>query len=238
MLKRILYGAAGLVATIAVAWAAAGPTNYPGIFATGLHGTPSALMGCSGATPDQCALGVVPHDSYGNPVDKKLTYRYSVTGITPIATPTDMLRICGSATKTVRVKRVVMGGKATTGGQLTAALIRRSTAGTLGSATLTAITAEQHDSGDAAPTAAVSYIQTANYTTLGTSAGQADVARAYLQVVATGPTTPAIFDFSTRQDKPQTLRGTTDCLVVNGNSDALPAGSALDFSVETEEDNS
>lgn len=238
MLKRFVFGAIALIGTIGLALAAAGPTNFAGIFGAGLHGTPNAQMGCDASSPANCALGVVQYDSFGNPVDKKLTYRYSVTGITPIATPTDMLRICGSATKTVRVKRVVMGGKATTGGQLTAALIRRSTAGTLGSATLSAITAEQHDSGDAAPTGTASYIQTANYTTLGTTAGQAGVARAYLNVVATGPTTPAVFDFSTRQDKAQTLRGITDCLVVNGNGDALPAGSALDFEVETEEDNS
>lgn len=238
MLKRILYGAVGLVATVGLALAAAGPANFSGIFGAGLHGSPQAVMGCDGSTPQNCAMGVAAYDSFGNPIDRKPTYRFSVTGITPIAAPTDILRICGSATKTVRVKRVVMGGKATTGGQLTAALIRRSTAGTLGSATLSSITAEQHDSGDAAVSGTVQYVQTANYTTLGTSAGQAGVARAYLNVVATGPTTPAVFEFSSRQDKPQTLRGTTDCLVVNGNGDTLPAGSALDFEVETEEDNS
>ena len=71
-----------------------------------MHGVPQALMGCDGSTPANCAEGVVLFDSFGNPIDRKPTYRFSVTGITPIAAPTDMLRICGSATKTVRVKRV------------------------------------------------------------------------------------------------------------------------------------
>jgi len=238
-MRRILIPAFfAFFGSIAIVLAAAGPAAYPDIFGAGLHGTPQAAMGCDGSTPANCAIGQVPYDSFGNPADRKPTYRFSVTGITPIATPTDMLRICGSATKTVRVKRVVMGGKATTGGQLTAALIRRSTLGTLGSATLSAVTAEQHDANDAAVSGTVNYVQTANYTTLGTAAGQAGVARAYLNVAATGPTTAGVFDFSNRADKPQILRGVLDCLVVNGNGDALPAGAVLDFEVETEEDNS
>jgi hypothetical protein len=242
--RRIAIGA-GLVVvgSIGLALAAAGPSAFQGIWNGGFHGV-AAQMGCDGSTPANCALGVVLFDSFGNPIDRKLTYRFSVTGITPIAAPTDMLRICGSATKTVRVKRIVMAGKATTGGQLTAALIRRSTAGTIGSATLSAVTAEPHDSGDAVPTGTVSYIQTANYSVLGTTAGQAGVQRAYLNTLAGGPTTPAVFEFSrqtgtaTPQDKPQTLRGILDCLVVSGNGDTLPSGAALDFEVETEEDNS
>jgi hypothetical protein len=137
----------------------------------------------------------------------KPTFRYSVTGATPVATPTDFLVIQGSSSQTIRVKYLKVGGLATTAGQLVAQLIRRSTAGTAGSATLTAISPMKHDINDAAATATVSYVQTANYTTLGTLAGQGGVKRMYLNTAAGGPPTEAIWDKAKGQDKPLILRG-------------------------------
>lgn len=116
-------------------------------------------------------------------------------------------------------------------------VIRRSTAGTKGSATLTAITAAQHDINDAAPTATVSYVQTANYTTIGTGAGALLSNRVILNV-ATAAQTNVVEDFSRNADKPLILRGTSDFLVVNFAGATVPAGGALDLTVETEEDNS
>jgi hypothetical protein len=69
MLYRTLAAALAACLVSIVAFAAAGPTDYPGIFGAGLHGSPNALMGCQGTTPDQCALGVTPHDPNGNPND-------------------------------------------------------------------------------------------------------------------------------------------------------------------------
>jgi hypothetical protein len=166
----------------------------------------------------------------------KATYRYSVTGITPVATPTDVLVIQGSATKTGRIKYIKIGGKAGTAGQLTAQIIRRSTAGTLGSATLVAITPFQHDINDAAATLTVSYVQTANYGSLGTAAGgHGGVKRMYLNVPATGPSTDAIWTFGDTV-KALELRGLNDFLCINCNGDTLPASTILDWEICCEED--
>ena len=168
----------------------------------------------------------------------KATYRYSVTDITPVATPTDVVVIKGSATMTVRIKRIVMAGFATTAGQLLVELIRRSVANTGGSPTVTAVTPGKHDINDPAATAVVDYITAGNCGTLGASAGQMGVGRMFLNVAATGPTTPAVWDFATRQDKAIILRGVTDFLCINCGGATLPSGAALDFECETEEDNS
>jgi len=168
----------------------------------------------------------------------KSTYRYNVQGITPVATPTDVLLIQGSSTMTVRIKRIVVNGIATTAGQMPFQVIRRSSAGTKGSATLTAITAGQHDINQASPTASVSYVQTANYTTVGTGAGVLDEGRVYLNVSGTGASSPFTLDYASRNDYPLVLRGTSDFVAVNFGGATVPSGGALDFTIETEEDNS
>lgn len=236
-LRRVLPTTlAAVCAGAVVAFAAAGPANYPDIFGGGFHGTPEAKMGCDAS--GNCVPGMVPYDVFGNAVEQRKTYRYSVTAITPVATPTDIVRICGSSTLTVKVKRIYVGGYATTGGQFPIELLRETGAGTIGSATLTAVTAAQHDVNDAAPTATVNYVQTANYGTVPTLVAQLGVMRTYLNVAATGPTTPASWDYSIRQDKPLFLRGTSDCISLNGVGTAVPTGGRLDFEIETEEDNS
>lgn len=168
----------------------------------------------------------------------KATYRYAVTGFAPVATPTAMAVLQGSATKTIRIKRIKISGVATANGNMQFQLTRRSTAGTLGSAVLTAITAAKHDINDAAATAVVSTVGTANYTALGTTAGQLAADRIGLCTTATGVPTPLVYDFSTRQDKALILRGVADFITIDGNGSAVPAGASIDMEIETEEDNS
>ena len=181
------------------------------------------------------APGVVAVSSDGS----KATYRYAVQAFTPVATPTAFFQIAGSATKTVRVKRIKIGGVATSNGNMQVQMSRWSTAGTPGSAVLTGVTAVKHDTGDAAATATVSTVGTANYTTQGTgNATLLSADRIFLATTATGATQQLIYDFSTRQDKAFILRGTTDILSLSGNGSAVPAGGVLDIEVETEEDNS
>lgn len=167
----------------------------------------------------------------------KATYRWAVLDITPVATPQDVLIIQGSATKTVRIKKIGINGLATTAGQMPVQIIRRSAAGTAGSATLSAITPAKHDKNDPAATAVVSYVQTANYTTPGTSAGLLAVDRLFLNVATAAPQ-GVVQDLAKQQDKPWILRGVTDFIVVNLNGAAVPAGGALDLLVEGEEDDS
>lgn len=172
-----------------------------------------------------------------NAEGQRATFRYAVQAFTPVATPTAFLVIAGSATKVIRVKRIKVGGVATSNGNMQVQASRWSTAGTLGSAVLTALTAVKHDTNDVAATAAVSTVGTANYTTQGTGNAVPFAAdRIFLATTATGATQQLIYDFSTRQDKPFILRGVTDILSLSGNGSAVPAGGVLDIEVETEED--
>ena len=182
--------------------------------------------------PGQRGAVLVSSDGY------KATYRYAVQGFTPQATPTAFCVIQGSATKTVRVKRVKVSGGATAAGDMPFQLQRWSTAGTLGSAVLTALTAVKHDINDPAATAVVSTVGTANYTTQGTG-NTIPMAVDRIQLPALGSGVgfnPLTYDFATRQDKALVLRGTTDIIVLSGAGGAVPSGGILDIEIETVED--
>jgi hypothetical protein len=171
------------------------------------------------------------------PVDtSNHTYRYAGLAFAMVATPTDVIGIQGSATKTLVVKRFKIAGAATAAGTMPAQIIRRSDAGTIGSAALTAVTAAKHDSTDAAATATVSTVGTANYTTPGTSAGVVGTGRLQMTALATGvAAVPLEWDFCTRNDKGIVLRGTSEYLWLNMNGAAIPSGGVLDYEIEIEE---
>lgn len=173
------------------------------------------------------------------------TFRYCKLGFTPVATPTDWLIIQGG-TRPARIKSIKFTGVATANGTMPVQLIRRSTAGTLGSAVLTAIPAALHDigggtltAGDGVATATVSTVGTANYTTLGTqnpTGGVLCVDRLSLATTATGlPTEQVKWDFAFHEDKSLYLRGVSDFICINGNGAAVPAGAAIDVEIEMEE---
>jgi hypothetical protein len=168
----------------------------------------------------------------------KATYGYVAAGVTPVATPTDVLVIQGSATKTVRVKRIKIGGFATTAGQFIVQLIRRSAANSGGSATLTAVTPGKFDVTDPAATAVVSYVQTGNFGTLGASAGLLRTGRLFLNTATAGGTSEVVWEFATREDKAAIIRGTSDFLCLNCAGATVPNGGELDFEIEQEEDSS
>lgn len=163
-------------------------------------------------------------------------YSYSGGTFAPVATPTDWLIIQGSASKIVRLKRVTISGFATTAGDLIMSLRKASDAGTIGSAVLTAVTATPHDSTNAAATAVVSTVGTANYGTIPTVVGTSiRYERCYLNIVTTGNTQTITWDFTTRGDQPPTLRSATEYLCINSAGGTLPAGTKLDWSIELEE---
>jgi hypothetical protein len=169
----------------------------------------------------------------------KATYRAAILAFTPVANPTDVLVVQGSASKTVRVKRLVVQGAATSSGNMPCQILRRSSAGTLGSAVLTALTAGKHDINDPAPTATVSTVGTANFTALGVNAGVLGAGRIQLTAAGSGTViNPLDWEFSTRSDKAMVLRGASDYVCVNLNGAAVPAGASIDIEVEWEEDNS
>jgi len=158
-----------------------------------------------------------------------------------VATPTEVVVMQGSATKTIRLRKISVQGWSTTAGVMKWKLSRRTAAGTLGSAVLTAIpTQGKNDSGTvASPTMTVSTVGTANYTTVGTlgSINDSGVVGFNLaaQINNTLPWTP-----TANTPEAFVLRGTSDWLTLDGGADAggdaVPAGGVALITIHWVED--
>jgi len=109
----------------------------------------------------------------------KLTYSMAFTGLVGASSCTDLVRLSGSATKTVFVQEVRFSATATAAKTLDVLLIKRSTANSSG--TSTAGVAIPHSSDDAAGTAA-GLLYTAN-PTVGTATGNLRATRYTIAVV-------------------------------------------------------
>ena len=157
----------------------------------------------------------------------RATYSYSSQANTPAATPTDIFKIAGSATKTIRITRIAIGGIAGTAGWLKIALVRRSTAGSGGTATNP--TAMKHDTNDPAATATLT-LYTAN-PTVGTAVGTLHASRVFLPLVTVTSAPQTVWEFTHRNEEGIVLRGTTDILCINGVGDTVPASGVLDIDV-------
>lgn len=155
------------------------------------------------------------------------TYKYSSLANTPAATPTDIFTITGSATRTIRITKIVIGGLATTAGQLNPLLIRRSAANSGG--TSSAPTPLKRDTNDSAATATLA-LYTAN-PTVGTTVGTLDSCRLFL-ALATATPNQCKFEFGVNNDKMLLLRGTSDILAINFAGATVPAGGVVDIDVE------
>jgi hypothetical protein len=166
------------------------------------------------------------------PIDSiKRSYGASIVGLVGAASATDVFGICGSASTTVRVTRVLVAGRATAAANADLAIIKRSTADTGGTATNPA--AIPYDSSIAAGTAVVS-AYTANPTT-GTAVGTLGTYQVNLGNLTTtlGPQT--IADFGNRPASGVVLRGVAQCLYAN-LSGATFAGNLYNISVEWTEE--
>lgn len=165
----------------------------------------------------------------------KTGYRYAVLGFAPVATPTDVLEIQGSASKTIRVRRIEITGIATAAGNMPAQLIRRSTQDSGGGMALTVLDAFKPDTAYAAATGVVSTIGTANPGALGTAAGGVAAAgRVSLSADGTGVgISPLVWEFDINA---AVLRGIGQFLYINMDGAALPAGAEFDITIVTQED--
>ena len=165
---------------------------------------------------------------------KTPTYRYAGSAFAMVATPTVALVIKGSATKTVRVKKISIAGAATAAGTMPVVVAKCSDAGTLGSAVLTAVTPAPLDSSDSAATAVVSTVGTANYGTAPLVVGNVATGRVCLTALATGVgVQPLVFDFTQHA---VVLRGILESVTVAFSAAAIPSGGVIDYTVETVED--
>jgi len=160
----------------------------------------------------------------------KATYSASFTAIVPAATPTDVFVFVGSATKAVRLVRLILSGIQTTVGHPVVQLIKRSADDTGG--TSTTATLVPHDSTSPAATA-VFRSYTAN-PALGAAVGTVKSRRPLIPAAATA----ADGRFEYKADLPSqglVLRGVAQIVAVNLNAVTLTGG-ALSCDVEWTEE--
>lgn len=159
----------------------------------------------------------------------KAAYRGAIIPVTPPSSPTDIVTLCGSATKIVRVTSITLGSTQTTQGINDWYLVKRSTANTGG--TSTAIASVPLDSAFGAATA-VMRRYTAN-PTLGTLVGNMFIDNILSPVVAPGSSsatsyTPNTWDFT---NNPLVLRGDAECMAVNFGGAARPSGLSVNIDI-------
>src|SRR6185369_6864531 len=159
-------------------------------------------------------------------LQSKVTYSCTTAGFTPAATATDLFKITGSASKTIRIVDIRLNGTATAATTVDVFLIKRSTDDTAG--TFVAGTVVSHDSNDPVASAVVGHY-TAN-PTLGTAIGTISRKKVLLPISTTTAADPNISLIPngalTMLDRPIVLRGTSQILAVNFNGAAIPTGGA------------
>lgn len=164
------------------------------------------------------------------------TYWASFQTYTPVAAATNMIQLRGSATKTVRLKSLVICPSATAAGLQFVWLRKESTADTIGSAVFTSLSLAPTNSTQAAATASLGHYGTANVTTAGTLVGTMPVLRVWFEITAgTTAGIPACTDLvkATGWDSLDaaeffTLNGTAQSISVSNNAAALAAGYKID----------
>lgn len=192
--------------------------------------TQGTLTACEDQTNNLCQVRERPFTTY------------TVSNVfTPPATPTDMITVTGSASKTVKVWSLRVCTTNTLAGSQEFRLIKRSTADTGGTAV--ASTLIPQDSASAAVTATVNHY-TANPGALGTAVGTLNIVRWSSPVAVPGA-------FATNSDacqeilpnapngqsiQPVVLRGIAEQLAVNFNGAALVAGQTHAFRATVSEE--
>ncbi len=167
-------------------------------------------------------------------------YRASAS-FTPFGTSDlTLISIKGSATKTVRIKRIMLGGSSTALGSILMGIQRTSTVGTGGTAVLP--TVAKLDTGSATATATVTHFTTAAQS-VGTPVGGP---LSSFQLFTTTVTTPTVAFCEMQMIFPErgvtigqglVLRGTADFIEIqNLNAGNVKAGSILQYMVEWAED--
>ena len=164
------------------------------------------------------------------------TYSSTIAVLAPAATATDIFTLTGSATRNIKVRRIVVDGIKTATSHEVVQIIKRSTANTGGTSTTPA--AVPHDSTNAAATA-VARAYTAN-PTLGTAVGTILAKRVVFkaQTPANAQSVGAGTVFDERfgdANQAIILRGVNDVLAVNLNGVTLTGGS-VNVTVEWSEE--
>lgn len=183
------------------------------------------LTTIEGATPVVVALNQPPF-----PVSldgAEATYTAAVLGLVPASLATDIFEISGSATKTIKVRRIRVTGTRTTSASHDTILLKRSTLNSGG--TFTSPIMVRHDTGNALPTAVVK-AYTAN-PTLGTLIGNLSADKQFINNAATGPSDVRDYVLTESGAQPIFLRGINESISINLNGVTM-AGGLLDIWAE------
>lgn len=163
----------------------------------------------------------------------KASYSWTTYGMTPAATPTDVVVVKGAALTLIKVRRILISGLATVAGDLPFDLIRRSAVNT-GGTKATAVTPVKRDLDDGAAAAAVD-LYTANPSALGTAVGTL-LSRNLALIVAGAAKDRAELFFGLHGLKPIHLSSATDFLAINFKGGSLPTNAKLDFEIDWTEE--
>lgn len=185
-----------------------------------------ALAQCPGIN---CAF----NQAISIPVDGiRNSYSASFLGLTPASSATDVAKICGSATRLVRVTKVEFSGRATTAVSADIILVKRSAVNTGGTAV--SMTNIPYDSGFSAASA-VAQVYSAN-PTVGAAVGDIGSRQYFLgNLTTTISQSPIVWLFGDRPSSAVILRGVAQCLTVNLDGVSY-SGGVLDIGFEWTEE--
>lgn len=182
---------------------------------------------------------VVASDQSSIPVTvsstSKATYAATISALSVAASATDIFTLTGSATKTVRVTRLLVSASQTSAANVLLQLLKRSSANTGG--TSTTPTAVPYDSADSAATATVR-AYTANPSSLGTLVGVVAAVKAFLSTGSGNNSNSTILEYhfgAPNNAKEIVLRGTSEVFSLNLNAFTV-AGGVFAISVEWTEE--
>lgn len=156
------------------------------------------------------------------------SFSYSAIGLTPAATPTDIVVLKGAVGKIIKVRRIFISGIATTQGQMTVSVVKRTAANTGG--TKTSPTPGKNDSNDQLAAAGILDVYTANPSGLG--AGTTIKSRRLSFNLAANQPDRLEWVLGRGGEKPIYLNGASEFLAINLGGGALPAGGVLDVEIE------
>lgn len=162
------------------------------------------------------------------PVGTLATYAATIVGLVAATNPTDIVLIKGSASKVVKIGRILISGYQTNASLQDVLIIKRSADNTGG--TRAAMTAVSFDSTDGAATAQV-FSYTANPSALGTSLGTVRAIEGTFPNKSGSTGNPVLLEISNPPQKPITLENANEYLAINLNALSMP-GSYLTITVE------
>jgi hypothetical protein len=175
----------------------------------------------NGAIPVRTVFGAVPTSP---------TYTATRADVTPAATPTDIILLMGSATKTIMVTKFEITPTATANGTLDFYIYKRTTANTGGTFATDGIA--KNDSLNADSTATIK-LYSANPSSLGT--GQLIRGRRMSLASKTPNGIPVqewVEEFGNNNQQPMVLRGVGESLCINMNGQTMPSGAEFYFTFE------